>query len=144
MSAPPKFTTLLTFAQVADLLHETGPNRVQRMRRRLLNDPNAERFLVRIRTRGAGQRANYRVASAPLFEYYPQLRDHHEDTINAARRAVTEALSEVTDRIDGIVEDVEALGAETGKRLREVGERVGVVARRVDELERRGQSRLGF
>lgn len=143
MTAPPKLTRLLTFAELADELKLTGPDRVRRLRRRLLADKDSARFLVRVSSpRSHGKRAHYRIAWAPLLEYHPQLKDHHAETIVAARRAVAEMAATLTERIDGIAEDVEALGAETGKRLREMGARVSVTERKVLELEKRGQARL--
>jgi hypothetical protein len=140
----PKLTPLLTFADVARLVGDTDADAVRRWRRRLLRDSNAPRFIVRVSSRGSGKRAHYRVALAPLQEYLPQLRDHHDATIAAARRAVSEAMTEVVERIDGVVQDLEALGAETGRRLRDGVVRMSAVEARVTELEKRGQGRLGF
>lgn len=114
---------LLTFGEVASLLGEQGPEAARRVRRRLLNHPNAEHILVRLGNQNPVHRsdgtsrangARYLVSLSALRLYLPQTRDHASDVANAVR----EELEGLDDKVQEARAEVRAVAKLAGEKIR--------------------------
>ncbi len=129
-----RLAKLVTLAQAADLMGETGSRqaRARRVRRILLAHANATDILVRLP--GKGLRPRLMVSVAALREYVPGLRDRESEVAAVVRSE----LASLDQALVDMRKQAEAFDRVMGSRVRYLEKQVERIVARLRGPDRAG------